>query len=84
MHRHSGRLLLAGLSSLFFTRHDEEKETEEQSVNPESRDMFGFGALWKAYAPVLWEAALPIVIRWGMEKLGGIFTRKPRAGGSQV
>lgn len=79
MHRHSGRLLLAGISSLFFSRHDDRKPREEQNVSPENQDMFGLGALWKAYSPLLWEAALPILLRWGMEQVGNLFKRRPKS-----
>lgn len=70
IHDHSGRILFAGISSLFFSKHDGVKETEGQI--PMS------GMIFKNISPLLWEAALSILLRWGMGRIGSLFKRRSK------
>ena len=50
--------------------NDEKKETEEQ--NPM------LGMMFKNIPPLLWEAALPILLRWGVGRIGNLFRRRAK------
>lgn len=72
IHRHSGKLLFSGISSLFFSGRKEEKAHEET----EERGAPVLGAMLKDFSPVLLEAAVPILMRWGVSKIGNLFSKK--------
>ncbi len=76
IHDHSGRLLFAGISSLFFSK---QKETTENDGEKEMEGQIPMlGAMFKNISPLLLEAALPILMRWGMERIGDLFKRRPK------
>ena len=76
IHDHSGRILFAGISSLFFSK---QKETTENDGEKETEGQIPMlGAMFKNISPLLLEAALPILMRWGMERIGDLFKRRPK------
>ncbi|MBC5620493.1 MULTISPECIES: hypothetical protein [Butyricimonas] len=72
IHRHSGKLLFSGISSLFFSGRRDDTPKEEKEV----RDTPMLGAMLKDFSPVLIEAAIPIVLRWGVGRIGRLFKGK--------
>ena len=76
IHDHSGRILFAGISFLFFSK---QKETTENDGEKEMEGQIPMlGAMFKNISPLLLEAALPILMRWGMERIGDLFKRRPK------
>ena len=76
IHDHSGRLLFAGISSLFFSK---QKETTENDGEKETEGQIPMvGSMFKNISPLLLEAALPILMRWGMGRIGDLFKRRPK------
>ena len=76
IHDHSGRILFAGIFSLFFSK---QKETTENDGEKETEGQIPMlGAMFKNITPLLLEAALPILMRWGMERIGDLFKRRPK------
>lgn len=76
IHDHSGRILFAGISSLFFSKRrkltgkDEVGEREGKSSIQEM--------MLKNISPLLLEVALPVLMRWGMSKIGNLFKRRSK------
>lgn len=72
IHRHSGKLLFSGISSLFFSskKDNTPKEDSGESGAPM------LGAMLKDLSPVLMEVAMPIVLRWGMGQIGKLFGKR--------
>lgn len=76
IHDHSGRILFAGISSWFFSK---QKETTENDGEKETEGQIPMlGAMFKNISPLLLEAALPILMRWGMGRIGDLFKRRPK------
>lgn len=76
LHDHSGRILFAGISSLFFSKRRESKEIDDTGEREEQIPMLGM--IFKNISPLLWEAALPILLRWGIGHIGNLFKRRPK------
>lgn len=76
IHDHSGRILFTGISSLFFSKRRETSENEGEKETEGEIPMLG--AMFKNISPLLLEAALPILMRWGMERIGDLFKRRPK------
>lgn len=76
IHRHSGTLFISGMVSLFFS---DRKGNEEKGESEESNGFSMFNSIWKTYSPLLWEAALPILLRWGMDKITQLFKKRPKS-----
>lgn len=76
IHDHSGRILFAGISSLFFTKRGETAENDGEEKTEGQIPMLGM--MLKNISPLLWEAALPILLRWGMGRVANLFKRRPR------
>ena len=74
IHRHSGKLLFSGISSLFFSGGKKEIPNEDT----EERGAPVLGAMLKDLSPMLLEVAAPIVLRWGMGRIGKLFSRRAR------
>ena len=36
------------------------------------------GMMFKNISPLLWEAALPILLRWGLGRVGNLFKKRPK------
>ena len=72
IHRHSGKLLFSGISSLFFSnkRDDSPNEDTEECGAPV------LGAMFKDLSPMLMEVAMPIVLRWGVGRIGKLFGKR--------
>ena len=68
IHDHSGRILFAGISSLFFSKRREKAEGQIPML----------GMMFKNISPLLWEAALPILLRWGLGRVGNLFKKRPK------
>ena len=73
IHRHSGRIFFAGISSLFFSKPAEVIENNEPEERSEQVPFIG--VMLKNFSPLLWEAALPILLRWGMGRIGKLFKK---------
>ena len=76
IHDHSGRILFAGISSLFFSKRREPVENDEKKETEEQNPMLGM--MFKNIPPLLWEAALPILLRWGVGRIGNLFRRRAK------
>ena len=65
IHDHSGRILFAGISSLFFSKRRENRENDGGEEAEGQIPMLGM--MFKNISPLLWEAALPILYvgDWG-------------------
>ena len=76
IHDHSGRILFAGISSLFFSKRRENRENdggeEAEGQNPNIPHPIN------NISPLLWEAALPILLRWGLGRVGNLFKKRPK------
>lgn len=70
IHRHSGKCCFP-VSRLFFSSRKEEKAREET----EERGVPCWGYV-EGLSPVLLEAAVPILMRWGVGKIGNLFRKK--------
>ena len=76
IHDHSGRLLFAGISSLFFSKQKETTENDGEKGTEGQIPMLGM--MFKNISPLLLEAALPILLRWGMGRIGNLFKRQSK------
>ena len=76
IHDHSGRILFAGISSLFFSKRREPVENDEKKETEEQNPMLGM--MFKNIPPLLWETALPILLRWGVGRIGNLFRRRAK------
>ena len=65
-----------GISSLFFSKRRETSENDGEKETEGEIPMLG--AMFKNISPLLLEAALPILMRWGMERIGDLFKRRPK------
>lgn len=74
LHRHSGKFLMSGISSLFFSNKRHEKADEASG----SYGLPAVGLLMKNFSPLLWEAVIPILLRWGLGRFGRLFKRSKR------
>lgn len=74
IHRHSGRIFFAGISSLFFSKRDEIVENDEPEEGNGPVPLVGM--MLKNFSPLLWEAVLPIFLRWGIGRIGRLFKRR--------
>lgn len=74
LHRHSGKFLLSGISSLFFSN----KRHEEADTTSQGQGSLALGVLMKNFSPFLWEAAIPILLRWGLGRFGRLFKKRKR------
>lgn len=72
IHRHSGKLLFSGISSLFFSN----KRDDSPNEDTEEREAPVLGAMFKDLSPMLMEVAMPIVLRWGVGRIGKLFGKR--------
>lgn len=72
IHRHSGKLLFSGISSLFFSN----KKDDTPNEDTEGRGAPVLGAMFKDLSPVLMDVAVPIVLRWGVGRIGKLFGKR--------
>ena len=76
IHDHSGRILFAGISSLFFSKRRENGKNDGGEEAEGQIPMLGM--MFKNISPLLWEAALPILLRWGLGRVGNLFKKRPK------
>ena len=82
-------LVLSGLSSLLFSHGQTNKKPETQAVafinenRPAQDSLFSVSNIFvvaKSMAPILWDIAKPLLIKWGVNKaksvLAGLFVKK--------
>lgn len=74
LHRHSGKFLMSGISSLFFSN----KRHERAEAASGSHGIPAAGLLMKNFSPLLWEAAIPILLRWGLGRFGRLFKKRKK------
>ncbi|WP_294142636.1 hypothetical protein [uncultured Sanguibacteroides sp.] len=67
--QHAGSLFLSGLSLLFFPSSSEDTEKNDSSSG-------SYFSVFKAVMPFVWEAAVPILIRWFIKKVTSLFRKK--------
>ena len=64
------------ISSLFFSKRRENGKNDGGEEAEGQIPMLGM--MFKNISPLLLEAALPILMRWGMERIGDLFKRRPK------
>lgn len=72
IHRHSGKLLISGISFLFFSK----KKDDTPNGQAEEQDIPLLGSMFKGFSPVLMELAIPLILRWGVRRIGKLFKVK--------
>ena len=64
------------ISSLFFSKRRENGKNDGGEEAEGQIPMLGM--MFKNISPLLWEAALPILLRWGLGRVGNLFKKRPK------
>ena len=67
-----GGFCLPGFLLCFFLNEENDGGEEAEGQIPM------LGMMFKNISPLLWEAALPILLRWGLGRIGNLFKKRPQ------
>lgn len=71
-----GGFCLPGFLLCFFLN---EEKTGRMTGGEEAEGQIPMlGMMFKNISPLLWEAALPILLRWGLGRVGNLFKKRPK------